>query len=106
MIKLNNIKIGNDLPFVLISGPCAIESRDITFRIAEELKKLTSSLKIPFIFKASYDKANRTSIDGYRGLGIDEGLRILSDIKKEFDVPIISDVHSVEEIKKAHKGFY
>lgn len=94
VVKLNNIKIGNDLPFVLIAGPCQIEGKDHALFMAEKLVKLTSKLEIPFIYKSSFDKANRTSVHGIRGLGIEKGLEILSKVKSEFDCPIVTDVHS------------
>ncbi|AJQ51428.1 3-deoxy-8-phosphooctulonate synthase [Rickettsia conorii] len=94
VVKLNNIKIGNDLPFVLITGPCQIEGKDHALFMAEKLVKLTSKLEIPFIYKSSFDKANRTSVHGIRGLGIEKGLEILSQVKSEFDCPIVTDVHS------------
>ncbi|MFQ3886668.1 MAG: 3-deoxy-8-phosphooctulonate synthase [Rickettsia conorii subsp. raoultii] len=94
VVKLNNIKIGNDLPFVLITGPCQIEGKDHALFMAEKLVKLTSKLEIPFIYKSSFDKANRTSVHGIRGLGIEKGLEILSKVKSEFDCPIVTDVHS------------
>ncbi len=100
-IKLGNITIGGNRPFMLIAGPCVIESKAGAMAIAEKLKRLTDKLKIPFVFKASYDKANRTSIDSFRGPGIIEGLKVLNDIKKRLDVPVLSDVHSVEEIDQA-----
>ncbi|MCX4084658.1 3-deoxy-8-phosphooctulonate synthase [Rickettsia hoogstraalii] len=94
VVKLNNIKIGNDLPFVLIAGPCQIEGKDHALFMAKKLVKLTSKLEIPFIYKSSFDKANRTSVNGIRGLGIEKGLEILSKVKSEFDCPIVTDVHS------------
>ncbi|KJV81560.1 3-deoxy-8-phosphooctulonate synthase [Rickettsia hoogstraalii str. RCCE3] len=100
VVKLNNIKIGNDLPFVLIAGPCQIEGKDHTLFMAEKLVKLTSKLEIPFIYKSSFDKANRTSVNGIRGLGIEKGLEILSKVKSEFDCPIVTDVHSENQCTK------
>jgi len=88
-------------PLLLISGPCVIENYDITFEVAAHLKQLSRDLDIPFIFKASYDKANRTSIDSYRGPGVAEGLEILARIKKELGIPIISDVHRIREVATA-----
>lgn len=79
--------------FLLISGPCVIESEDITFSIAERLSEITKSMDVNFVFKASFDKANRSSTSSYRGPGVEKGLRILADIKKEFNVPILTDVH-------------
>jgi 2-dehydro-3-deoxyphosphooctonate aldolase (KDO 8-P synthase) len=101
-MNVGNIKIGGK-PFVFIGGPCVIEGRDITLRIAEKLLKLTDTLHIPFIFKSSYDKANRTSINSYRGRGIEEGLKILSEVKEKFGVLVLTDVHSVEEAGIASK---
>lgn len=99
-VKLNNFEIGGKT-LTILSGPCAIESKDILFKAAEELKKITQKLNINFVFKSSYDKANRSSIKSYRGLGIDEGLDLLSQVKKEFNVPIVTDIHQVEEAQKA-----
>lgn len=103
VVKLNNIKIGNDLPFVLIAGPCQIEGKDHALFMAEKLVKLTSKLEIPFIYKSSFDKANRTSISGVRGPGIEEGLEILSKVKSEFDCPIVTDVHSESQCTETAK---
>jgi len=101
-VKVGNIKIGGK-PFVFIGGPCVIEGRDITLRIAEKLSKLTGALNIPFIFKSSYDKANRTSINSYRGQGMEEGLKILSEVKKDVGVLVLTDIHSAEEAGIASK---
>jgi len=98
-INLNNIKISNKNPFVLIAGPCVVENRKMIFHTAQQIKKITSELKIPFIFKASFKKANRTSVVSFSGLG-DEALNILSDVKKEFDLPILTDIHSPEDINQ------
>ncbi len=100
-IILDDVIIGDGAPFVLIAGPCVIEEEEITREIALFLKNITGQLKIPFIFKASYDKANRTSVDSFRGPGITKGLQILAAIKKDFGVHILSDVHRFEEIKPA-----
>jgi len=86
---------------LLISGPCVIENYDITFEVAEHLKQVSEDLDVPFLFKASYDKANRTSIDSYRGPGLAEGLEILARIKSELGIQIISDVHRIQEVAKA-----
>ena len=99
-VKLKDIIWGNKGSLPVIAGPCVIESRDLVFKTAEKLKKICSELKLPFIFKSSYDKANRTSVDSFRGHGIDEGLEILSELKKEFDVFVLSDVHEISEINK------
>lgn len=100
-VKLDNIVWGEEDKFPFMAGPCVIESRDLVFKTAEKLKSVCDKLKVPFIFKASYDKANRTSVSSFRGNGIDEGLQILSDLKKEFGVPVVSDVHEISEIDKA-----
>lgn len=97
----NDISIGNGAPLALIAGPCVIESIDIATETAAFLKKLSSDLDIPVIFKASYDKANRTSIRAFRGPGLTDGLDILAGIKKEFKLPVLSDVHTVEEMQPA-----
>jgi 2-dehydro-3-deoxyphosphooctonate aldolase (KDO 8-P synthase) len=98
-----NITIGANNPFVLIAGPCVIESRQSAMAIAKALKAITTKLKLPFVFKASYDKANRTSIHSYRGPGIKQGLEILAQIKETLQLPVLSDVHSVEEMPLAAK---
>ncbi|MFW6160431.1 MAG: 3-deoxy-8-phosphooctulonate synthase [Acidobacteriota bacterium] len=95
------VKIGGTKSFFLIGGPCVIESREKTLFLAKEIKKVCSLLEIPFIFKASYDKANRSSIRSYRGPGIDEGLKILRQVKEEVDVPVLSDVHETCQVEKA-----
>lgn len=97
-IVLDNIKISNIQPIVLIAGPCVIEDERVPFKIAEELLRITDDLGIPFIYKASYDKANRSSISSFRGIGINRALGVLSKIKEQFDIPVLSDVHSKEEI--------
>lgn len=99
-MNIGNIEIKKNEIF-LIAGPCVIESEEIVFKTAEKLKEITEKLRIPFIFKSSYDKANRSSIKSYRGPGIKKGLEILNKVKETFHVPILSDVHSVEEIKIA-----
>jgi 2-dehydro-3-deoxyphosphooctonate aldolase (KDO 8-P synthase) len=103
-VKVNKIKIGGKNQVALIAGPCVIESEASALRHAERLARITRKLKVPFIYKASYDKANRTSVSSYRGPGIDKGLKILKRIKDEIGAPVLSDVHSVEEIKKASKA--
>lgn len=92
-MKLCHFEAGLDQPFFLIAGPCVIESMQLAIDTAGHLKEITDELGIPFIFKSSYDKANRTSIDSFRGLGIEEGLNILSEVQKQIGVPVITDVH-------------
>ena len=101
IISIGNVKMGNQNPFVLIAGPCVIENKKIVLQTAKEIKRITSRLKIPFIFKASYDKANRTSIRSFRGLGLREGLGILQDVKDELGIPLLSDIHSQEQVSLA-----
>lgn len=98
MVKINNIKIGKTNPLILISGPCVIETEYIVLKTAQKIKEITSKLKIPYIFKSSYDKSNRSSIEYYRGPGIEKGLKILSKVKQEFDIPVLSDIHCSREI--------
>lgn len=100
-VNVGNIPIGAGHPLVLISGPCVIEDRDTVFAIADALKTLTTRLGIPWIFKASYEKDNRGSAKGYAGPGEEDGLRVLEDVKRRFDVPVISDVHQVEQVAPA-----
>ena len=100
-IAVGSHSIGGQNPLVLIAGPCVIESEKIAMEIAEKLKRITGDLHVPFIFKASYDKANRTSIKSFRGPGLSDGLKILQKIKTELDLPILSDVHKEEEIDPA-----
>jgi 2-dehydro-3-deoxyphosphooctonate aldolase (KDO 8-P synthase) len=102
-VKIGNITIGQGKPLVLIAGPCVIENKDITFEIAEKLIQITKKMHIPFIFKASYDKANRSSIDSFRGPGLDKGLKILSALKKKHNLLVLSDVHCKSEVEKAGK---
>ena len=96
-IKIGNVTIGNDLPFVLIAGPCQVESRDHALMMAEKLIKITSMLNIPFIYKSSYDKANRTSVKGQRGAGLVATMPIFDEIRRELGVPILTDVHTEEQ---------
>ena len=100
-INIRGVNIGGDKPFVLIAGPCVIESERSTLDAAARLKKITENLDIPFIFKSSYDKANRSSGKSYRGPGLKQGLQILKLVSRELDLPILSDVHRFEEIMPA-----
>ena len=98
-ISVAGINICNDLPFVLLGGMNVLESRDLAMRVAETYVEVTNKLKIPYVFKASFDKANRSSINSYRGPGLEEGLKILAEIKSTFSVPIITDVHEPMQAK-------
>ncbi len=97
-MKLCGFDVGIDKPFFLIAGPCVVESLQLQIDVAGQLKEITAALGIPFIFKSSFDKANRSSGTAFRGLGMDEGLRILSEVKKQLNVPVLTDVHVEAEI--------
>ena len=97
-MKLCNFEVGLDKPFFLLSGPCVIESEQMALDIAGQLKEITAKLGIPYIFKASYDKANRSSDASFRGLGMDKGLQILEKVREQIGVPVITDVHTAEEV--------
>ncbi|MCL2309592.1 MAG: 3-deoxy-8-phosphooctulonate synthase [Proteobacteria bacterium] len=97
-MKLCGFDVGLDRPFFLIAGPCVIESLALQIDVAGQLKEITGKLGIPFIFKSSYDKANRSSYASFRGPGIDEGLRILAEVKRQLGVPVLTDVHAIDEI--------
>ena len=92
-MKLLDFEVGNRTPIFLISGPCVIETEELALETAQTLKDITDRLEISFVFKSSFDKANRSSLSSYRGLGIDEGLRILQKVKDEVKVPVLTDVH-------------
>jgi 2-dehydro-3-deoxyphosphooctonate aldolase (KDO 8-P synthase) len=97
-LAIGNVKIGGNRPLVLIAGPCVIESEAATLRCAERLMTICNGVSIPLVFKASYDKANRTSATSFRGPGLREGLRILAKARDSMGVPVLTDVHSVEEV--------
>ncbi|PUA16659.1 3-deoxy-8-phosphooctulonate synthase [Glaciimonas sp. PCH181] len=98
-MKLCGFDIGLDQPFFLIAGPCVIESRQMALDTAGQLKEITSALGINFIYKSSFDKANRSSGTSFRGLGMEKGLEILADVKKQIGVPVLTDIHEIDEIK-------
>ena len=95
-IKLNNFEIGGD-KLTILAGPCAIESQEILNKTAEKLKEITTKLDINFVFKSSFDKANRSSINSFRGPGLEKGLEMLAKVKKEFDIPIVTDIHTPDQ---------
>ena len=97
-MKLCGFEVGLDRPLFLIAGPCAIESRQLAIDTAGELKAITGALGVPFIYKSSFDKANRSSGKSFRGPGIDEGLRILDDVRRQIGVPVLTDVHDIDQI--------
>ncbi len=100
-IAVGTVRIGAKNPIALVAGPCVIESESATLQSAERLKRITGDLGIPFIFKSSYDKANRSSARSFRGPGLREGLRVLARVKRELGVPVLSDVHRFEEMVPA-----
>jgi len=100
-VRVGGITIGGGRPLVLIGGPCAIENEEHAIMVAERLKAITAAAAVPFIYKSSYDKANRSSIDSYRGPGLKEGLRILRRVKDATGLPVLSDVHDVAEVGPA-----
>ncbi len=99
-MKLCHFTVGLEHPLFLIAGPCVIESETMTIEVAGQLKEITDKLKIPFIFKSSYDKANRSSNKTFRGFGLTEGLRILQEVKKQINVPILTDIHTAEQVEE------
>ena len=100
-IEIRNIVVGGNNPPLIIAGPCVIENEEITFQVAQKLKEICGSVGLPFIFKSSFDKANRTSVTSFRGPGLEKGLRLLAEVKSRLDIPVISDIHSIEEIRPA-----
>lgn len=100
-VSVRDVTFATDKPFSLIAGPCQIESRDHAFFMAKAIKEVTDALGIGVVFKASYDKANRTSLSATRGVGMDKGLQILSDIREEIGIPVLTDVHEREHCKVA-----
>lgn len=101
IVKVGNYQVGQGHPLLLMAGPCVLEGYEHSLKIGQEVKKITDKLGIPYVFKASYDKANRSSYSSFRGPGIDEGLKILSQIKKDLNVPIVSDIHETGQVDKA-----
>lgn len=100
-VIVGKIKIGGNNPLVLIAGPCVVENREMIFYTAEKIKTICEKLRIPFIFKSSYKKANRTSMGGFVSIGMDEALKILDDVKKQFGCPVLTDIHTTEEASVA-----
>jgi len=99
--RIGRVEIGQAAPLALIAGPCVIESPEHTLRMAGAIRDICSSLKIPFVFKASFDKANRSSVRSFRGPGLEEGLCILGAVRKQLDVPVLSDIHEASQAKPA-----
>ncbi|MBR2300288.1 MAG: 3-deoxy-8-phosphooctulonate synthase [Alphaproteobacteria bacterium] len=104
IVKVGNVSFGNKLPLALICGPCQIESREHAIMIAGAMREITKKLNMPYVFKASFDKANRTSINGARGVGLEEGMKTFDEIKKLYpDLPIVTDVHEVWQCAEVAK---
>ncbi len=103
-MKLCGFDVGLDKPFFLIAGPCVIESEQMALDTAGQLKEITSALGIPFIYKSSFDKANRSSGSSFRGLGMEKGLQILGTVKQKLGVPVLTDIHEIDEIKPVVAG--
>lgn len=101
-IKLNNFEIGGD-KLTILAGPCAMESKEICASVCKKLKEVTEKLGINYVFKVSFDKANRSSLASYRGLGIEEGLKIIGEIKEEFEIPVVTDIHEPYQAELAAK---
>ncbi len=101
VVEIAKTRIGSGNPLVIIAGPCVVESRELAMKVARDAKKITDKLGLPYIYKSSYKKANRTSGNSFAGLGMDEALKILQEIKKEFNLPILTDVHSETEVETA-----
>src|SRR5215213_5057312 len=98
MMDLCGFEVGLDRPLFLIAGPCVVESRQLAFDTAGQLKEIAAAVGVPFIYKSSYDKANRSSNKSFRGIGMDKGLEILSEVRKQLGVPVLTDVHEIDEI--------
>jgi len=101
IVKIGRLEVGEGRPLLLVAGPCVIESPELCFRVAEAVKKVCSRLDFPYVFKASYDKANRTSAASFRGPGLEAGLRTLEEVRRRFDLPVLSDVHLPEHCRPA-----
>ncbi len=96
-VTVGKLQIANNRPFTLLAGPCVLESRDHAFMMCEKLKEITTRLNIPFVYKTSFDKANRTSVKAVRGMGLDQALKIFQELKDQFDVPVVTDIHTPEQ---------
>jgi len=100
-VQINGLTVGRGHPLLVIAGPCVIENDALCLDVADRLQRITSRLGVSYIFKSSYDKANRTSVASFRGIGMEEGLRVLERVRRETGVPILSDVHGIEEVRAA-----
>lgn len=102
-VKIGNFEVGAGNPLVLLAGPCVLESYERSLYIGKTIKEITSRLGIPYVFKASFDKANRSSYNGYRGPGLEEGLKWLQSIKEELNVPVVTDIHNETQVEPVSK---
>ena len=100
VVEVSNIKIGDNLPFVLIAGPCVVESEELIFFTAKKISEITSKHNIPFIFKSSFKKANRTNLNSFSGLGDEKAISVLKKVRDEFNIPVLTDVHTESDIEK------
>jgi 2-dehydro-3-deoxyphosphooctonate aldolase (KDO 8-P synthase) len=100
-VNLCGFEVGLNRPLFLIAGPCVVESEQLQIDVAGQLKEICAALSIPFVFKSSYDKANRSSSQSFRGVGMQEGLRILAEVRRQIGVPVLTDVHAEDEIAEA-----
>jgi len=100
-VQIGNIRVGGGHPLVLIAGPCVVENEKSALKHARAIQKIAKRLRVPFIYKSSYDKANRSSLSSFRGLGLGAGLKVLASVKEETGLPILTDVHSIDEIQEA-----
>jgi len=98
-VSVGNLTLGNDRPLALIAGPCQLESRAHAREMCQALVEMTAKLGMGFIYKTSFDKANRTSLDGARGIGMAKGLPIMAELRESFGVPVLTDIHSIEQVK-------
>ena len=101
MVEINGIKTGNNNPFVLVAGPCVVENEEMILKVADKITNICSKLSIPFVFKSSYKKANRTNLNSFSGIGDEKALNILRKVKDKFNLPVLTDVHSKDEVSKA-----
>ncbi len=101
IVDINGIKVGGNNPFTLLAGPCVVEGEEITLKTAERIKEITLKLDIPFVFKSSYKKANRTNISSFTGIGNEKALKVLGKVKAELDVPVVTDIHTEQEAEEA-----
>jgi 2-dehydro-3-deoxyphosphooctonate aldolase (KDO 8-P synthase) len=100
MVEIKNIRVGDGQPFALIAGPCVVENEQMIIETATQIKEITSNLNIPYIFKSSYKKANRTSLNSFKGIGDEEAINVLKKVKDELKIPVLTDIHSTDEINK------